>query len=94
MNGERKESGVILLQKYLLIGVIIILAVSIGADHFNEKVGLILNYVSVAILIIAAPIRIISVSEYFRKSGDKKYQALSYVVIGIIAIVAILKALF
>ena len=93
MQNRNKESGIIVLQKYLLIGVIIILAISIVVDFFNEEIGLILNYVSVVILIIAAPIRIISVSEYFRKSSEKKYQALSYIVIGIIAVAAVLKAI-
>ena len=92
MENEKDMPAVIKLQRYLLVIVIIFLAGGIVTDYINEKAGLILNYLSIGILIIAAPIRMISVSRYFRETNDRKHEILAYAVIGIIVVAAIVKA--
>jgi uncharacterized membrane protein YfcA len=41
--------------------------------------------------IIAAPLRLISVAEYFRRSRNKKYQYLSYTAIAVIALAGLIR---
>lgn len=92
MEIKKEIPAVIRLQRLSLIIVIIFLLAGIAADYVSEKVSLILNYISIGILIVTAPVRMISISKYFRETNDRKYEILAYAVIGIIVVAAIMKA--
>ncbi len=78
-------------QQIILIAVVAILLISIITGYFSNRLGGILNHISIIMLIIAAPLRLISVAEYFRRSRDKKFQYLSYTAIAVIVIAGVIK---
>lgn len=93
MENKSQKQSIIKLQKYLITAIVIIFSISIIIYFFDYKAGVIASYISVVLLFMAAPIRMIQVGEYFRKTNQKKYTALSYIVIGLIALTVMIKLL-
>jgi NADH:ubiquinone oxidoreductase subunit K len=92
MPEEKPPNGLLRLQRLLLYFIIVVLLVSMVIGQFDIRKTIILNYISVTILILAAPLRLLSISEYFRKQNEKKYRILSYMVIFVMALTALMEA--
>ncbi len=93
MGDFEVNRGILKLQRILLIFVLLLLVISISVGLIDPELGWNIGMAAVITLILAAPIRIIAVAEYFRKKGNRKYQYLSYIVIIIIGLTAMLKAI-
>jgi len=87
------DQGILKLQRIILILVMMVLALAVIIGMYDAKIGYYLGYTAVILLIIAAPIRIIAVSKYFKKRNDRRYELLSYIVILIIILTAIIRAI-
>lgn len=86
--------GIIKMQRVILIVVLVFLVLDIVEGMILDKgIGHYLSYASVVLLIVAAPLRMIAVSRYFKERNDRHYQILSYIVILIIVLTAIVRAL-
>ncbi len=86
--------GIIKMQTIILIVVLIFLILDIiEGIILNSGLGHYLSYASVVLLIVAAPVRIIAVSRYFRKQNDRRYETMSYILILIIVLTAIIRAI-
>jgi hypothetical protein len=93
MDTDSERTKVIRLQNILIwaVGVAFCLGIIIG--FFDEKLGRLICFVDVLLLIMAAPLRVIWLSEYFRKAGERKYGILAYLVIVIIALTALVRSI-
>ncbi|GEM_PF-2528620 len=87
------DQNILNIQRYILIVVIATLAVSIILGYVKPLYEDYFSYAAVVLLIIAAPIRIIAVAKYFKKKGNRRYQMLSYTVILIIILTALVRAI-
>ena len=93
MGGFEVNKGILKLQRLLLIIVLAFLFIDIGIGIVYPELDQNIILIALILLILAAPIRIIAVAEYFRKKGNRKYQYLSYMVIVIIGLTALYKAI-
>ncbi len=93
MESNVRKPNLVKLQKILIYIIILIFTTCIAIGIINKRAGETAGYLSVILLFLAAPIRMIWVSEYFRTTNQKKYQALAYIVIGIIALTVLLRLL-
>ena len=93
MKSITREPNLVKLQKMLIYIIIMLFIACIVTGIFDKKAGETVSHLSVILLFLAAPIRMIWVGEYFRATNQKKYQALAYIVIGIIAMTVLLRLL-
>lgn len=93
MDSNTRKPNLVKVQRILIYITVAIFIVSMVVDFINNHIGMKFNYIAVVLLFLAAPIRMIWVGEYFRKTNRKKYQALAYMVIGIIALTVLLRLL-
>ncbi|UCD95266.1 MAG: hypothetical protein JSU69_04245 [Candidatus Zixiibacteriota bacterium] len=94
MPGRDGKPDIIKLQSVLIIITIALFAVATVIYSIDRRIGLIACHISVSLLIMAAPIRILWVGKLFREAGERRYRLLAYVLIAIIALTAILRSLF
>jgi len=87
------DKTVLKIQEYILVIVILFLAGSVITGYFHPALNRTLGYIAVVLLIVAAPIRIIAVAKHFQKKGNRHYQILSYTVILIIILTALVRAI-
>jgi hypothetical protein len=93
MTHQKNISGLLKLQRALVILIIFVFAAAIAADIFDRDAGTIFYNISIMTLILSAPTRLIWMSEYFRKGHSRLYQILSYIVIAIIILTILWKVL-
>jgi len=93
MENIARKSNLVRLQKILISIIIVLFAACIVTGIFNVQTGETVSFLSVVLLFLAAPIRMIWVGEYFRSTGQKKYQMLAYIVIAIIITAALFRLL-
>jgi hypothetical protein len=91
MQGNMEMTGLLKLQRSLVVLIIILFASTIIAYFADKNIGLILSRISILVLILTVPIRLVWIAGYFRKTGNIRYQILSYLVIVIIALSALWK---
>jgi hypothetical protein len=84
-------NGLLKLQRNLIILIIILFTATIIAYFIDKNIGLILGRISILVLIMTVPIRLIWIGTYFKRAGNIRYQILSYTVIAIIALSVIWK---
>jgi hypothetical protein len=88
------KPGIIKLQNVLIIITIALFVAATVIYSIDRRIGLVACYISVSLLILAAPIRIIWVARLFRDTGERRYRLLAYLLIAIIALTAVLRSLF
>jgi len=93
MDNISRKSNLVQFQRFLIYIIIAIFSVCIIVGFINQQAAETVGYISVILLCLAAPIRMIWVGEYFRTTKQKKYQMLSYVVIAIIILAALFRLL-
>ncbi len=93
MESIARKSNLVRLQKILIYIIIMLFAACILTGIFNRQTGEAVSFLSVVLLFLAAPIRMIWVGKYFRSTGQKKYQTLAYIVIAIIITTALFRLL-
>ena len=94
MTGGDGKSSIIKLQNILIIITIALFVAATVMYSIDRRTGLVACYVSVSLLILAAPIRIIWVARLFQDPGERRYRLLAYLLIAIIALTALLRSLF
>ena len=93
MESSTRKPNIVKVQRILIYITVAIFIMSMVINFISEHIGMKFNYIAVIFLFLAAPIRMIWVGEYFRMTNQKKYQALAYIVIGIIALTVLLRLL-
>jgi hypothetical protein len=91
MDDNHKLSGLLKLQKYLVIAIVVLFSITIAAYIINRPLGVVFCYASIIILILSAPIRLLWIGNYFAQIQDHRYKILSYFIIVIIGLSALLK---
>ena len=76
MADRKNISGLLKLQRALVILIIFVFAAATAADIFDRDAGTIFYNISIMTLILSAPTRLIWMSEYFRKGHSRLYQIL------------------
>ena len=93
MESNTRRPNLVKLQKILIYIIIALFAACTVIGILNKRAGETASYLSVILLFLAAPVRMIWVGEYFRTTNQKKYQTMAYIVIGIIAMTVLLRLL-
>jgi hypothetical protein len=93
MNDIARKSHLVKLQRTLIYIIIALFTVCIILGFIDKQMAATTSYIAVILLFLAAPIRMIWVGEYFRTTGQKKYQALAYIVIAIIILTVLFRLL-
>ena len=93
MKSFTRKPNLVKLQKILIYIIIMLFIACIVVGFFDRQTGDTAGFLSVILLFLAAPIRMVWVGEYFRTTNQKKYQALAYVVIAIIGLTVLLRLL-
>lgn len=93
MDTDFQRIKIIRLQNILIWAVVVAFSLGIIIGFLDKKLGRVIYFVDVLLLIMAAPLRVIWVSEYFRKAGERKYRVLAYLVIVIIALTALVRSI-
>lgn len=93
MKESDANNTIFRIQKGILYVVMLVLIAAVAVGFRNERIAYYLGYTAVVLLIAAAPIRIIAVAGYFKRLGNSRYRSLSYIIIVIIILTALIRAL-
>jgi hypothetical protein len=93
MSSRDGKSDIIKLQNVLIIIMIALFVAATAVYSIDKRIGFAFCNISVSLLILAAPIRIIWVSRLFRDTGELRYRLLAYALVAIIALTALLRFL-
>ncbi len=93
MAEKDRYYGLVKWQKAMTWVIVAAFVVSILAYVIDRGVGVIFYAASVIILILSGPVRLVWISFYFRREGDRKYQYYAIIVLLIIALTALMKVM-
>ncbi len=84
-------TGLVKLQKALILVVVIVFLLAIGAYLLNRGIGIYFCHIAIWTLILTGPIRLLWLSKYFKDKNEQKFSILALMIILVIGLTAILK---
>lgn len=88
--GEFQSDGRIIRLQQILTGIILAaVALAASVSFWSDTWGARLDFLSLLLLILAAPVRLIALARYFRLQNNNRYALLSYLVIAVMALTVV-----